>query len=470
MDTKLLKQKILDLAIRGKLVPQDPNDEPASVLLERIRAEREQLIKQGKLKRSKSTSDNQHYQNVPFDIPSSWEWTTVKDIASSILYGVSESAKSTGKYKLLRITDIQANKVDWGTVRYTDFDDKKAQSYLLKDGDILFARTGATVGKSYLVSNLQEASIFASYLIRVQTNNAILPQYIKLFFESGYYWEQISTSSVGIGQPNVNGTSLGNLFIPIPPYNEQLKITHEVERWLALLTEIDSNKTDLKAAINIAKSKILDLAIHGKLVQQDPNDEPAAELLKRIAPHAVPCDTSHYENLPETWCVVHMGDVYNHTTGKALKKVDTTGELRKYITTSNVYWNSFDFTEVRSMYFTDKELAKCTAHKGDLLVCNGGDVGRAAIWDNDYDICIQNHISRLRPKYQEVIYNPFYSYLFRYLKGKGQLNGKGVAITSLSAADIQSLPIPLPPLAEQERIVERIETIFASLDAITAGL
>lgn len=165
-----------------------------------------------------------------------------------------------------------------------------------------------------------------------------------------------------------------------------------------------------------------------------------------------------------------MGDVYNHTTGKALKKVDTTGELRQYITTSNVYWNSFDFTEVRSMYFTDKELAKCTAHKGDLLVCNGGDVGRAAIWDYDYDICIQNHISRLRPKYQEVIYNPFYSYLFRYLKGKGQLNGKGVAITSLSAADIQSLPIPLPPLAEQERIVERIETIFASLDAITAEL
>lgn len=165
-----------------------------------------------------------------------------------------------------------------------------------------------------------------------------------------------------------------------------------------------------------------------------------------------------------------MGDVYNHTTGKALKKVDTTGELRQYITTSNVYWNSFDFTEVRSMYFTNKELAKCTAHKGDLLVCNGGDVGRAAIWDFDYDICIQNHISRLRPKNQEVIYNPFYSYLFRYLKGKGQLNGKGVAITSLSTADIQSLPIPLPPLAEQERIVEQIEAIFASLDAITAEL
>ena len=218
------------------------------------------------------------------------------------------------------------------------------------------------------------------------------------------------------------------------------------------------------------RAKVLDLAIHGKLVPQDPNDEPAAELLKRIAPHATPCDTSHYENLPETWCEVHMGDVYNHTTGKALKKTDSTGELRQYITTSNVYWNKFDFTEVRSMYFTEKELDKCTAHKGDLLVCNGGDVGRAAIWDYDYDICYQNHISRLRPKSDDIVFNPFYSYLFRYLKDKGQLNGKGVAITSLSAVDIQSLPIPIPPLFEQKRIVERIETIFAQLDSITAEL
>ena len=138
-------------------------------------------------------------------------------IAKSILYGVSESAKPCGKYRLLRITDIQNNNVQWDTVPYTDFDTNKAEPYLLNDGDILFARTGATVGKSYLVQGLEEEAIYASYLIRVQTYDAVLPQYVKFYFESGYYWEQIVQESVGVGQPNVNGTILGNLNIPIPP-------------------------------------------------------------------------------------------------------------------------------------------------------------------------------------------------------------------------------------------------------------
>ena len=193
MDTKKLRQKILDLAIRGKLVPQDPNDEPASVLLERIRAEKERLIKEGKIKRSKkSASDTPHYENVPFEVPEGWEWTTIGEIASSILYGVSESAKEIGQYKLLRITDIQNNKVNWETVPFADYDKNKAPDYLLTDGDILFARTGATVGKSYLVEGLKDSAIYASYLIRVQTSSVILPAYIKFFFESGFYWEQIS--------------------------------------------------------------------------------------------------------------------------------------------------------------------------------------------------------------------------------------------------------------------------------------
>ena len=243
MDTKKLRQKILDLAIHGKLVPQDPNDEPASVLLERIRAEKERLIKEGKIKQSKKSaksSDTPHYENrqvgeaneVPFDVPEGWEWTTIGEIASSILYGVSESAKETGQYKLLRITDIQNNKVNWETVPFTDYDNNKAQAYLLNDGDILFARTGATVGKSYLVEGLRDSAIYASYLIRVQTSSVILPAYIKFFFESGFYWEQISLNSVGIGQPNVNGTTLAALTIPIPPYREQLRIVEEAKKWV----------------------------------------------------------------------------------------------------------------------------------------------------------------------------------------------------------------------------------------------
>ena len=274
MDTKKLRQKILDLAIRGKLVPQDPNDEPASVLLERIRAEKERLIKEGKIKRSKkTTSDTSHYKNeAPFEVPESWEWTTIGEIASSILYGVSESAKEKGRYKLLRITDIQNNKVNWETVPFTDYDNNKAQAYLLNDGDILFARTGATVGKSYLVEGLKDSAIYASYLIRVQTSSVILPSYIKFFLESGFYWEQISLNSVGIGQPNVNGTTLAALTIPIPPYREQLRIVEETKKWLAVIDGLDVEIDILQTYITQAKSKILDLAIHGKLVPQDPND------------------------------------------------------------------------------------------------------------------------------------------------------------------------------------------------------
>ena len=239
MDTKKLRQKILDLAIRGKLVPQDPNDEPASVLLERIRAEKQQLIKEGKIKAPKGSKacDTSHYEKIdgPFEIPESWEWCRVADIANSILYGVSESAKPNGRYKLLRITDIQENKVDWNSVPFTNYDEEDARKYLLNNGDILFARTGATVGKSYLVADITLDSIYASYLIRIQTSKNVSPEYVKRFFESGYYWEQISSSSVGVGQPNVNGTSLANLLIPIPPFDEQKRIVLESEKWFSLI-------------------------------------------------------------------------------------------------------------------------------------------------------------------------------------------------------------------------------------------
>ena len=174
------------------------------------------------------------------------------------MYGVSESAKTNGKYRLLRITDIQNNSVQWDSVPYTDFDENKAKSYLLSDGDILFARTGATVGKSYLVQGLTEGAIYASYLIRVQTYDAVLPQYLKFYFESGYYWEQIEQGSVGVGQPNVNGTILGNLHVPIPPLHEQFRIVSELSKWMGIIDIIENSQTDLQALIKQTKSKILD--------------------------------------------------------------------------------------------------------------------------------------------------------------------------------------------------------------------
>ena len=465
MDTKKLRQKILDLAIRGKLVPQDPNDEPASVLLERIRAEKERLIKEGKIKRSKKSATDDEIE-APFEIPESWEWTTIGEIASSILYGVSESAKESGNYKLLRITDIQNNKVNWEKVPFTNYDENKVQPYLLQDGDILFARTGATVGKSYLVEGLLQPSIYASYLIRVQTSSVILPSYIKLFFESGYYWEQITLSSVGIGQPNVNGTTLAALSIPIPPYQEQQRISNEIKRWFAVIDALENNEGDLLKAIDQAKSKILDLAIHGKLVPQDPNDEPAIELLKRINPQFEPCDNeSEANNLPDSWCWTTIGCIFNHNTGKALNKSDSLeGSLLPYITTSNVYWNRFELSEIKKMYFKDSEIDKCTVTKGDLLVCEGGDIGRSAIWNYDYDICIQNHIHRLRTKGD--ICQFLYLYTLMFYKWTDRIYGKGIGLQGLSSGLLDKIVVPLPPYQEQLRIVAKIEELFAVLDDI----
>ena len=166
---------------------------------------------------------------------------------------------------------------------------------------------------------------------------------------------------------------------------------------------------------------------------------------------------------------VKLGDLFSHSTGKALKKSNSIGVLKEYITTSNLYWNEFLFSEIRSMYFTEDELEKCTARKGDLLLCNGGDVGRAAIWKYDYDICFQNHISRLRPK-TSGISNHFFLYIIRYNKEKGNLNGKGVGITSLSANELLSLAVPLPPSNVQTRIVSKIEEVYSTLDQMERNL
>lgn len=455
MDTKKLRQKILDLAIHGKLVPQDPNDEPASVLLERIRTEKERLIKEGKIKKSKAskTSDTPHYEQVPFEVPSSWVWTTVNGISKSILYGVSESAKASGKYKLLRITDIQNNSVHWDSVPYTDFDENKANSYLLNDGDILFARTGATVGKSYLVQGLTEEAIYASYLIRVQTYDVVLPQYVKFYFESGYYWEQIEQESVGVGQPNVNGTILGNLHIPIPPIHEQCRIVSELTKWMGIIDVIEQGKTDLQTVIKQAKSKILDLAIHGKLVSQNPTDEPASELLKRINPDAeITCDNGHYQNLPGSWCVAPMGMLCSLSDGEKQTDVERINLDVKYLRGERdaKTLTAGKFTPANSLLILVDGENSGEVFRTPIEGYQGSTFKRLSIKDDmntDYVLQVINlHRKILRE------------------------NKVGSAIPHLNKKLFKEIEVPIPPYKEQQRIVEAINLAFKYLDTILESL
>ena len=404
--------------------------------------------------------DKPHY---PFELPKGWEWTTVGEISKSILYGVSESAKSKGEYKLLRITDIKNSAVDWNTVPYTDYDEHKANAYLISDGDILFARTGATVGKSYLVKGLQDKAIYASYLIRVQTFNEILPEYVKYFFESGFYWEQIQRDSVGIGQPNVNGTTLSLLALSIPPINEQHRIVNELGSWLNIIDAIDNGKAELQIAIKRVKSKILDLAIHGKLVPQYPNDEPASELLKRINPKTViTCDNHQYGKLPKGWCETHIGDAFKVTMGQSpdgssLNPIDGMefhqGKIlfgNKYLRKSSVLTNSP--TKI--------------ADADTLLLCVRAPVGVVNI--TKQRICIGRGLCCLTPT--KAINLDYAFYMLTTFQEKFESQSTGSTFKAISGSIIKNEQLWLPPLSEQHRIVAKIEELFAQLDKIEASL
>ncbi len=414
---------------------------------------------------------------MPFEIPESWEWTTLGEIASSILYGVSESSKDNGKYKLLRITDIQNNKVNWDTVPFTDFDDNKAKSYLLQNGDILFARTGATVGKSYLVEGLSHLSIYASYLIRVQTSNTILPAYIKYFFESGFYWEQISLNSIGIGQPNVNGTTLSNLLVPIPPYCEQKRIVDEADSWLNVIDTLDNDNFDLKSKINFTKSKILDFAISGKLVPQDPNDEPAIELLKRINPDFEPCDNSHYENMviPESWEMVSMNNIVDIISGVSFTKMDIKKCGIRILRGGNIQDGEIvcldDDVYVDVSYSNNIN----SIIEGDIvLVASTGSstlIGKTGYARTTYqNTQIGAFLRIIRPKsinisaYLNLIFNS--NYYKNYIRSLA----KGTNINNVKNGYIEQFMVALPPIQEQNRIVSMVNNIFTKLNIITAEL
>ena len=478
MDTKKLRQKILDLAIRGKLVPQDPNDEPASVLLERIKAEKERLIKEGKIKRSKKTnnaSDTPHYENVPFEVPDNWAWTTLGEICLFLSRGKSPKYSDSDKtYPVFaQKCNLKEGGISLEQARFLDPSTicKWSEEYKLKTGDVLVNSTGTgTVGRTRLFheSYLKHYPFVVpdSHVSVIRTASEIKSEFVFAYISSKLIQEYLEDNLAGsTNQKELYIGVLSDLSFPLPPLAEQQRIVTEIEKWFSLIDQIEQGKDDLHSIVKQTKSKILDLAIHGELVPQDPNDEPAIELLKRINPSFTPCDNGHY---PVGWIDVILGDIFYHNTGKALNSSNKEGVLRNYLTTSNVYWNQFDLSLVKQMPCRDNELEKCTVQKGDLLVCEGGDVGRSAIWNFDYNICIQNHIHRLRPKGDLNV--SFYYYVLRFLKKHNRIGGKGIGLLGLSSNELHKIGMPLPPRKEQDRIVLKIEELFSVLDNIQNAL
>ncbi len=419
----------------------------------------------------KVTARKSHYpKDVPFEVPEGWVWTEIAEISTTINYGVSESAKPIGKYRLLRITDIQDGMVAWESVPFTDYPEDKASAFELSDGDLLFARTGATVGKSYLVKSAPKNTIFASYLIRIQYSQCVIPRYIKYFFESGYYWEQISSSSVGVGQPNVNGTSLGKLKIPLPPSSEQKRIVEEARKWMCIIDGLEFESDHLSKEIGAAKSKVLDLAIHGKLVPQYASEEPAINLLRHINPAFQPSDNLHYgERLPNGWTCGLFGDLNQHRNKSEDPLASPNEEYELY---------SVPFYETGMPEFLHgKEIGstKQIVDKGDVLLCKiNPHLNRSWV------------VSHYRPELKciassewlifanEAVLPDFARLFFISPQFKelmlSNVSGVGGSLMRARASAVNNYPIWIPPINEQKRIVKAVYQLYDAVDSLASNL
>ncbi|MBD5153056.1 MAG: restriction endonuclease [Oscillibacter sp.] len=228
-----MQKSLLQMAIQGTLVEQKPEEGTAEDLYQQIQVEKRRLVKEGKIKKEKPLPEIAE-DEVPFEIPESWKWCRWGDLSNTIQYGYNASAQISGRIKMVRISDIQDGNVQWDMVPFCDIDEEEIPIYLLQKDDILFARTGGTVGKSYLVKDVPEESIYAGYLIRTRYSENLCPEYMKAFMESQLYWTQLRNGTIATAQPNCNGKTLAKMVLPLPPLAEQKRIVAKLEKLLPL--------------------------------------------------------------------------------------------------------------------------------------------------------------------------------------------------------------------------------------------
>ena len=464
MNTKALRQKILDLAIHGKLVPQDPNDEPASVLLERIRAEKERLIKEGKIKKpkkSKAACDKPHY---PFELPKGWEWTTLGEIGS--WQSGATPSRMNKDYYGGNIPWLKTGDLNDGTITYipeyiTQRALEETSVRLNPKGSVLIAMYGATIGKIGILS------------FPATTNQACCACYeysinqMFLFYFLLANRENFIAMGGGGAQPNISKEKIISTNMPLPPLKEQERIVAEIERWLSFVDIVEKEKSDLQSTICLAKSKILDLAIHGKLVPQDPNDELASELLKRINPKAeITCDNPQYGKLPKGWCLIQGKYLY-----KPMKSTKPKGSFFNYIDIDSIDNAKQNIDSVKVVK-TENAPSRASRHtqKGDIVFSMVRPYLKniAIVPDNDciastgFYVCSPSNVEISKYCYYVMISDYTVSGLNQFMKGDNS--------PSINKSDIDNWLFPLPPLTEQHRIVIKIEELFAQLDKIEASL
>ena len=517
MNGKQLKNSILQWAIQGKLVPQDPNDEPASVLLDKIRQEKERLIKEKKIKRDKNASiiyrgeDNSYYEKIlatrevkcideeiPFDVPQGWEWERWGNIAQTIQYGYNAPALEHGVIKMVRISDIQENCVLWDNVPYCLIDENDIDTYLLKVNDILFARTGGTVGKSFLVEEVPEKAIYAGYLIRTRYSSLLNPRYMKSFMESQLYWEQLKNGTIATAQPNCNGKTLAKMLLPIPPSKEQYRIVEKLTQLSSFLDNygLCQDRLNLlnQEIMEQFKKSILQEAIQGKLVPQLEEEGTAKELLKQIKAEKQKLvkegklkksalatsaifrgdDNKYWEkignkvtciddeipfDIPQTWSWCRMRDVSNSYIGLTYKPTDISDNGIIVLRSSNIQQGKLSLADIVrvKVEISDKLLVQ----NGDILICarNGSKklVGKSAIINGIKEPMTFG-------AFMAICKTPIHKYVYLFLQSDlffsqlREVSGT-TTINQLTQNKFNSFLIPIPPIGEQMRITKKIEQL-----------
>ena len=520
MTGQQLKNSILQMAVQGKLVPQDPNDEPASVLLERIRAEKEQLIKEGKIKKEKNPSvifrgaDNLPYEKVgknepvciadevPFDIPESWEWVTLKQIAVTALGKTLDKSKNIGGYRpYLCSINVYWTGIDLSTVKQARFEDSELSKYQLNKGDLLICE-GGDVGRS-AVWDRDEEMYYQNALHRVRFYGNIEPRFFQLLMESYKGAKILDNYSKGMTIKHLVQNSLNSIYFPLPPLAEQRRIVEKIKQLTPYLKKYGSVETTL-SNLNLAfpddlKKSILQYAVQGKLVPQDPADEPASVLLEHIRAEKEQLikagkikrdkhesvifrrDNSYYEKvdgierciddelpfeIPESWEWCRLGTILQKLTDGTHSTPKYTARGIPFISVKDISSGKISFERTKFISKTEHELlaSRCDPHRDDILLTKVGTTGIPVLVDTDRPFSIFVSVAQLRFS-TELLDKFFLIYLLKspLVQTQCRENTKGVGNKNWVMRDIANTLICIPPLAEQKRIQASLASVLKSI-------
>ena len=486
MTPQELKNSILQLAIAGKLVKQRAEEGTAKELFAQIQAEKQRLVAEGKLKKQKPLPEITE-EEKPFDIPESWKWVRWGNLSLSIQYGYNAPGKTSGTIKMVRISDIQNNKINWSNVPWCEIPDDDIETYSLNKNDILFARTGGTVGKSFLVKNVTEKAIYAGYLIRTRYSEKLEPQYLKFFMESTLYWLQLREGTIATAQPNCNGKVLANMILPLPPLAEQKRIVAKIEQLLPYIDRYEKAWSRLQEfnrrfPSDMQKS-LLQHAIEGKLVEQRAEEGTAEELfaqiqaekqrlvaegkLKKQKPLPEITEEEKPFDIPESWKWVRLGEViYNPGQVKPTEKFcyidigSIDNEHQKLGTKENVIEASKAPSRARKIVqFSDIIYATVRPYLHNMAIIDR-EFTHKPIASTGFAV-----MTCCKGIFNKYLFNLLLSpYFDSYANATD--NAKGVAYPAINDDKLYKAILPLPPLAEQKRIVARLEELLPLCDRL----